>query len=293
VAAFVITANESGPNPDGGRGMALIFQIAFPFLILVAVSFLYWKTTSPALHIILLIVVTVPMVWLAARWMSGPFMDRDIAVGGYLYKDPKMKKFVAAIAKPDVQKVRELAPGIDVNEAGNLDVTPLIFAIQKVDEAGADPQTTAVRIDMVRLLLSLGAKPESALKEACGARHDEVTGLLLDAGANPNYKDQEGTPVFFYCGAGNAGGLTGLRLFAAKGADFNAPDAKGRGALIAAATFSQWDKMLFLLEHGVKDTATFNGKNAAAMVTRAIADDRQNSRETSPALKEVAAKLNR
>src|SRR5271156_1194630 len=31
VAAFILTAMEGGPNPNGGKGMALIFQIAVPF----------------------------------------------------------------------------------------------------------------------------------------------------------------------------------------------------------------------------------------------------------------------
>ena len=101
VVAFVYTAAEGGPNPNGGKGMALIFQIALPFLILAIVSLIYWKTNSPALHIVLLIAVIVPIVLLAGQWLRGPLMDRDIAAGGYLYKDPKMKKFVAAVASLD------------------------------------------------------------------------------------------------------------------------------------------------------------------------------------------------
>ena len=53
-ASRSLTAMEGGPNPDGGKGMALTFQIALPFLILAVVAVIYWKTNSPALHIILL-----------------------------------------------------------------------------------------------------------------------------------------------------------------------------------------------------------------------------------------------
>jgi hypothetical protein len=293
VVAFVITATASGPNPDGGRGMALIFQIALPFLILGVVSLIYWKTNSAALHIILLIVVIVPVVVLAGQWMRGPLMDRDIAVGGYLYKDPAMKKFVAAIANLNTGAVRELAPRIDVNAPGENGVTPLKFAIEKVDSPGTVPEQLAARLEMIRVLLSLGAKPDSALPIACGANHEEITGILLDAGANPNYKDEEGTPAFFFCGAGSSGGLQGLRLFAQKGTDFNALDAKGESALIRAATFSKWELMLFFLEQGVKDTPSPRGKTAASMVAGAIAEDKQNSRETAPALRQLDSKLNR
>jgi len=287
VVAFRFTANESGQNTDGGRGMALIFQIGVPFLVLGIASLIYWKTSSPAVHIILLIVVIAPVVVLAGQWIRGPLMDRDIAVGGYLYKDPTMKKFVAAVANLDVKKVRELAPGMDLNASGETGETPLTFAIDK-----ANDDRTAERLDMVRLLLSLGATPDGALKDACGGKHEEITGILLDAGANPNAKDGDGTPAFFFCGSSNAGGLEGLRLLGQKGADFNALDAKGEGALIRAATFGQWEKMLFFLERGVKDTPAPSGKTAASMVAKAIADDHQNSREVSPALRELAAKLN-
>jgi ankyrin repeat protein len=246
----------------------------------------FWKTNSPALHIILLIAVIIPAALLAWQWIRGPLMDRDIAVGGYIYNDPKLKKFVSAVAKLDQQKVRELAPGVDVNAVGQLDTTPLKFAIDNLDNGDAP-----ARLDMIRLLLTLGAKPDSALQNACRLGRSDATGILLDAGANPSYKDKEGTPVFFYC-PGNSGGLECLRLLAAKGADFNSLDAEGAGALINAATFSRWDTMLYFLDQGVKDTATRNGKNAAAMVRQAIEDDKQNSRETVPALRQLHAKLN-
>jgi hypothetical protein len=284
VIAFVFTANEGGQNPNGGREMALTFQIALPFLILVIVSLIYWKTNSPALHIILLIAVIIPAVILAGQWIRGPLMDRDIAVGGYLYKDPAMKNFVAAVANLDVPKVRQLAPAIDVNAAGENGVTPLKFAIDK-----ANSDATPKRLDMIRLLLTLGAKPDDGLPHAC-ATNPETTGVLLDTGANPNYKDKEGEPAFFFC-LSSSTGLESLRLFAHKGADFNAVDAKGEGILTRAATFSKWDVMLFFLENGAKDVATPNGKTAASMVAQALIDDKQNSRETSPALKQLAAKL--
>jgi hypothetical protein len=291
IVAIAMTAMQSGPNPDGGKGMSMIFGGVAPFLLLAIIAFIFWKTSSPTLHIILLIAVTIPAAMLAGQWLRGPLMDRDIAVGGYLYTDSKMKKFVAAVAKMDAQTVRALAPGIDVNTQGLNGTTPLVFAVEKVATAGDSQETTAKRLEMVRLLVSLGARPEVGLPTACASDNREVIGVLLELGANPNYKDVEGTPAFFYC-SGNPAGLEKLRLLSQKGADFNALDHNGTGALINAATFSQWDKMLFFLEHGVHDTATVNGKNAAAMVRQSIADDKQNSRETVPALHLLDTKLN-
>jgi hypothetical protein len=250
----------------------------------------FWKTNSSVLHIILLIVVIIPAALLAGQWIRGPLIDRDIAVGGYIYDDPRMKAFVAAVSRLDAQKVRGLAPQIDVNAAGQNGVTPLKFAIDKLDTTGETGDVKAKGIEMIRLLLALGAKPDSALKDACASNNSEIVGVLLDGGANPNAKDEEGTPAFFFC-SGDPSGLARLRLLSQKGAYFDARDPKGEGALNRAATFSQWDKMLLFLELGVKDTALLNGKNAAAMVQQAIADDKQNSREASPALRQLASTL--
>src|ERR1700722_702552 len=142
---------------------------------------------------------------------------------------------------------------------------------------------------MIRLLLSLGAKPDGALPHACAAS-PETTGVLLNAGANPNYRGHSLEPAFFSC-LSSARGLESLRLFAQKGANFNALDGNREGVLIRAATFSQWNVMLFFLDQGVQDVATPSGKTASSMVAQALVDDKQNSRETSPALKELAARL--
>lgn len=290
--AVTLTLNQSGQNPDGGKEMGIVFGGILPFLILCVISLIYWRTRSSAVHIVLLIAVIVPAAMLAAQWLSGPLMDRDIAVGGYLYDDSRMKSFVAAVARLNETKVRQLAPGIDVDKPGANGVTPLRFAIEQVDRPGQTPEQTAARIEMIRVLLSLGAKADRALPTACRSPHSESMQVLLDAGANPNAKDEEGSPAFFACLSAPSGGLQSLHMLAAKGADFNALDGEGIGVLIRAATFSEWEAMLYFLEQGVKDTSKLNGKNAAAMINQAIVDDKQNGRETSPALARLVAKLN-
>ncbi len=269
--------------------MGIVFGGLLPFLILCIISLIYWRTKAPAVHIVLLIAVIVPAVMLAEQWLSGPLMDRDIAVGGYLYKDSKMKKFVAAVANLNVQNVRALAPAIDVNTPGANGETPLKFAIERVDNPG---DQLVARIEMIRVLISLGAKPDSALAYACRSPHSETTEVLLAAGANQNATDEEGAPAFFSCLSAPSGGLASLRLLAAKKADFNSLDAEGVGVLIRAATFSEWDVMLYFLDQGVKDTSKLNGKSAADMVNQAILDDKQNSREISPSLARLTARLN-
>jgi hypothetical protein len=287
VIAFVLTANESG-HSDGGKEMSLGFQIGVPFLILGVACLIYWKTHSPALHVVLLLLVSVPLVLLAAHWMRTSAVESDAEAGGWVFEDPSLKQFLAAVSNLDEKKVREMALRVDVNAAGESGWTPLKWAVKNVVDAGNKMQPTAPGIAMVRLLLSLGAKPDPALSNACASNHGEVTGILLDAGANPNYKEEDGTPAFFSCLKwARSGELESLRLLAAKGADFNALDPKGEGALLMAAIFSKWDSALFLLEQGVKDAPAPDGKTALAQVTKAM----ENQLQVPANLQQLAAKL--
>lgn len=288
VVVFLMTVTQGGQHTDGGREMSIAFGAILPFLILGIASLIYWKTSSPALHIVLLVVVTIPAAWLASRWISEPFAARSAEAGGWIYKDSQLKAFIAAVSDGDFKKVRELAPSVDMNASGEMGITPLKFAIDKTANAG---DKTAARLEMVRLLLSLGAKPDTALPNACASNNSDITKALLDAGANPNYKDDDGKPAFFFCLATYEGARESLRLLAAKGTDFNARDAKGEGVLTTAATFSAWPVVLYFFDLGVKDIPSPNGKTLSNMVMQALQDDKQNSRETSPALKELAGKL--
>jgi hypothetical protein len=268
VVAFVMTLNQGG-HSDGGQEMALAFQIALPFLVLAVASLIFWKTSSPTLHIILLIAMTVPVALLARQWIHSFIDARASASGSYLFTDPALQKFLAAIHDLDTKKVRDLATRVDINSAGENSSTPLTFAVQNAATAEAKAQPAAGQQEMISLLLSLGAKPAPALEYACGMTHSDVLRLLLEAGADPNtivgQQDMK-EPVFYACFRSEHP-TENLRLLSQKGANLDAPSYDGKTAIWAASIYSRWDAALFLLDHGANlDAITPDGKTVRSHV---------------------------
>ncbi len=86
------------------------------------------------------------------------------------------------------------------------------------------------QLEMISLLLSLGAKPAPALEYACGMTHSDVLLLLLDAGADPNTligQENMKEPLFYACFRSEHP-LDNLRLLSQKGANLDAPSFDGK-----------------------------------------------------------------
>jgi hypothetical protein len=292
VVAFVMTLNASG-HADGGKEMSLIFQIGLPLLVLAVVSLIYWKTNSPTLHVILLIAVTVPVGLLGRQWAMGFIYDRRAATGSYIFTDRSLQKLLAAIHNLDEKQVRDLAGRVDINAAGENNFTPLTFAVQNAANAETKAQPMGGQLEIISLLLSLGAKPSPALEFACGMSHSDVLRLLLDAGADPNTligTENMRDPVFFAC----LGSPENLRLLSQKGANLEVPSYDGKTGIWAASMYSRWDTALFLLDHGANlDTVMPDGKTVRLHVQEEAAKQigyYQNVNVPEP-LQQLAARL--
>lgn len=272
VVAFVITLNESG-HSDGGKEMTLFFFILLPLLVLGVVSLIFWKTSSPILHIILLIATTVPVALLARQWITTRIDDRASASGSYIFTDPTLQKFLAAIHDLDTKKVRDLAAHVDINAVGGDNSTPLTFAVQNAATVEAKAEATSGQQEMISLLLSLGAKPAPALERACGMTHSEVLRLLLEAGADPNTVIGNGDmkePVFYACFRSEHP-TENLRLLSQKGANLDSPSYDGKTAIWTAAMYSRWDAAAFLLDQGANLEATApDGKTVRSHVQEEV-----------------------
>ena len=180
-------------------------------MLLVAVSLVYWNTRSPAVHLSLLILAAAPLVVGAAYgviFLRGPVNehvvtkhndDRLLMFDG----EPMLTRFVVAIYEQDSSKVRALSPHIDINAvsaSGNY--TPLKLAVERAVEAEVKPEAADRALEMVRLLLSLGAKPNSGLHAACfHSSRTAAVRILLEAGADPNNlgPSGKGPPAFYGC----------------------------------------------------------------------------------------------
>jgi len=115
---------------------------------------------------------------------------------------------------------------LEATSPRNEGMTPLILACWS-----RSPQ-------LVRMLLDAGARVDNHGKHRCGPIHYgawglATLGLLLDAGADPNEPDDDGSTPLFYA-AERDRGLEMVRLLLARGADRRHRNSRGRTALDVA-----------------------------------------------------------
>lgn len=135
-----------------------------------------------------------------------------------------------------------LAHGAAVNQANRSSVAPLAVA------AGEG------RRDATRALIQTGAELEhmssrqwTALHHAVAGCHPEIAAQLLDAGANVDARDRQGTSALLI---GAAVCPTAVAVLLEHRADINATEAQGMNALMVAAQNSQQQTVALLLRQG-------------------------------------------
>ncbi len=273
-------------------------------IFLLAASSAYWNTRSSGIRQSLLILVAAPLVVGASYGvilLLGAVNEHHITKynDGRLMafsRDPMLTRFVLAIYELDSRKVRGLSQDVDINGVSLLgDYTPLKVAVERAVEAEETPEGADRALEMVRLLLSLGAKPNSGLHAACShsSRTDAVH-MLLDAGADPNNLEPSGKGPPAFCGCfssrSEAAGIENLRLLRDHGADFTL---KGdwTPAIPLAASDGRWETVLYLHQSGVPLRDDRDGGWIESRVEEDLADAKQNKREPTEALKRVAELL--
>lgn len=296
-----ILSGEGGSNVFDRIGD---LAVAAALIFLAAVAFAYWNSRSAGLHLFLLILVATPLV------VAAPFSPRiirslretlaDLSRKDHRLEvfapDPALSEFVAAIWDQDSNKVRTLAAKVDINTvSADGEYTPLKLAVQRAVEAERNPEAATRGLEMVRLLLSLGAKPNSALYAACAksSRTDAVR-LLLDAGADPNNLGPSGSgpPAFYGClnSSGEAAGLEGLKLMADKGANFTFTGGWAPPLGIAAMD-ERWETVLFLHQRGLPLRSGPEDRTIDGRVGKAFWYAKESNREPSEALKRLVELL--
>jgi hypothetical protein len=291
--------DKGGPNViDSLIGPAA----AVLLILLAAVSLAYWNTRSPGIHLLLLILAAAPLVVGAVGgfiYLRGPTNSRALQYNDdrLRFSDPMLTTFAVAVYEQDWSKVRSLAQQVDINAVSASGAyTPLKLAVERAVEAEGKPEAAADRtLEIVRLLLSLGAKPNSGLYAACyhSSRTDAVR-LLLDAGADPNNLEPsgKGPPAFFGCfsSRSEAAGLENLRLLRDHGADFTL---KGdwTPTIPIAASDGRWETVLYLHQSGVPLRDDRDGGWIGRRVEEAWAEAKLNQQEPTEALKRVAELL--
>ena len=112
---------------------------------------------------------------------------------------------------------------------------------------------------------------------------------MPDVGANPDARDNTGTPLVF------GTPLAGFRLLAERGANLNAT--RGDTPLsVSLAIDGQWDSLSMLIKRGAeigKSYSDSDDRTAASFVATAIESARSERREPEPSLLRVQAQLKR
>jgi ankyrin repeat protein len=160
------------------------------------------------------------------------------------YTDSKDIQMTQAVMAGDTNAVRRLAhEGVNLNAVGLHEITPLRTSI-KVGQ-----------IKILRLLLELGANPNfKTPKGVAGAdvavifqKNPEFLKLLLDFGLDPNLESDD-VPLIFY--ALSEGLWRQYDMLLAKGADINSKTPDGSSLLLDLVMQLEYDRAKDLLLRG-------------------------------------------
>jgi ankyrin repeat protein len=172
-----------------------------------------------------------------------------------------------AIGKDDLNAVRNLlARGANVNATDEAGFTPLMVAVQTTDAA------------MVKLLLEKGSNANVldsheatplfyATLSNIGADNGDIVQLLLDHGANPNFKNQHISPLENAAGLGER---KAVELLLAKGAGSDKQDGSLNNALMAVL---QSGNMQMTRSGIYAYGATFSDAQKKTLMTNAVTND--------------------
>ncbi len=136
----------------------------------------------------------------------------------------------------------------------------------------------AGNLKVVGQLLDVGADPDSISRTTgwsalmIGARNSAMVNLLLEHGANVNFRSSDGSSVLLQ--TAYSADVMATRLLLDSGADPNLSQDDGTTPLMAAVIVGNTDLVKLLLEHDADTAAIQEGGGTAADIAREIGDDR-------------------
>lgn len=273
---FFVLGMAAGTSTKQGP-LTLMFAPVFlvPALLLALSIVLFTRGTSPMLRVIALLMAAAPvLILVVSKGVTTVQLKQNMNEQGEVvsYREGPLRDMADAIRRNDSTAVATLAKSVDVNTKGFSNTTFLAIALRQLEQ-------TPTQLGVLRALLEAGANPnlvaggelplEIAMQQSehSGA---EPTELLLKAGADPNTKDQFGSPAFFD-GVGITMPVAVIAALLDHGADVKLMDKDGKTVLIMAATTGHWKAAQLLLERGVdyKSGRSLSGETFEDMVRTA------------------------
>jgi ankyrin repeat protein len=157
-----------------------------------------------------------------------------------IYAD-NIKSLGKAVSQGKLEKARSLLKkGVSPNVADGFGDLPLYSAVRNGN------------LECVKLLLEYGANPGLVLRHVCSEKANalEITKALLEAGADPNTKDDDGITLLIcllWLKPSPDVALQISELLISHGADVNAKSAEGNTALTGACARKGYDDVVKLL----------------------------------------------
>lgn len=151
-----------------------------------------------------------------------------------------------AIEADAVERLPDLARGVDLNEPGRKGMTLLWFAIQEKN------------FDAIRALVELGARPDEQIVQGIGSAVDyamysedlRFLTAMLDGGLPVDLRRNQSKTLLHRAAGAEGATLAHSQLLVERGADVNARTKIHRTPLMEAITTNQPDRAVFLVEQG-------------------------------------------
>lgn len=270
---FLLGLAAAGSTKDSPAAVAFSPPFLVPALVLIAAVLLFTRVSSSLGRSAGLLLAAAPALLLVYfKATSTLELKQNMNSDGEIahFRAGPLREIADAIKSNDSATVARLIPTVDVNQTGFQGVTFLMLAIRQLE-------TAPTQLGVLRALLAAGANPNLAaggeLPLDVAIQQGEKAGaepvlMLLKAGANPNAKDQWGSPTFFM-GTGVTVPTEVLKTLLDNGADVKLTNKDGHTVVLDAAQTGNWKAVLMLLERGVDYKAsgrTLSGESFTQLV---------------------------
>ncbi len=288
---LVATLGSQAGHQDGGREMGLFFFVIVPFCVLALAVLLFLFVRAPFARYLALIIVALPALFWVWVQVDDLRIDRAIEsnrTGAGYFSGSAMRAMAVAVVDRDLETMRRIGPTVDVNAVGKHDTTLLRLAIDR-DPIGVPQPSDVAEVPVVKLLLALGARPDSGLERAVKRPDTTLLRLLLDAGGDPNLRRPgEQALVFSWYPVMTP---EALRLLAAHGLD---PNVRYYDDPIAVlfTIYQRWDLVDVLIDLGTDiDRPRPDGRNVRGELSEQMAEELAKGHALPDGLLKLAHRL--